>query len=120
MLLGGCGSDESPPLTLDPATIDITPSNPKASSDTKRLLAYLGKLSTDQRPGAISGQLAGPADKTLDDSNIMSFHNNVQRLYDKTGKWPGVTGVDYAHDRWMSQSCLKLTRCSLIIGSKGA
>ncbi|WP_026973500.1 glycosyl hydrolase [Aliagarivorans marinus] len=121
IVVSGCGSsssDTSPSnhvsLTLDRSTIDDTPSNPNANDDAARILAYLADLSTNTREGVLAGQQAGHGNQIVDDENIMGFAQNVERLYEATGQWPAVLGLDYGHDDWYTQEELSIGNQVLI------
>lgn len=105
LLIGitGCGGSEESPnqrtSALDPATIDVTPVNPNASPNTRSVLAYLGALSSDSLEGVIVGQQAGHGNQIADPSQLMGHKRMVESLYSHTGKWVGILGLDYGHDK---------------------
>jgi hypothetical protein len=85
------------PLTVSER--DSTPCNPNASDNTKAVLAYLADLSADPFQGVIAGQNCGHTEDIYNPESMMSYAEMVEQLHTDTGKWVGLIGVDYGHNR---------------------
>lgn len=83
----------------DPIDVIDIPSNPNASPETKAVLKFLASLNEDPDKGTIIGQNCGHTADIYNDGYIMSYSRLVEDLHQKTGKWVGLIGVDYEHDR---------------------
>lgn len=86
-------------MEKEPTPVTNTPSNPNASQETKAVLKYLAEISEDSDHKTIIGQNCGHTADIYDDEHIMSYSRLVEGLYKETGKWVGLIGVDYEHDR---------------------
>ncbi len=61
-----------------------------------QVLDFITSLSlASEFRGAISGQNAYHGDEITDDSYQRGYRTMIEALHDKTGKWPGIIGVDY-------------------------
>jgi mannan endo-1,4-beta-mannosidase len=67
--------------------------NPNATTETKAVLAYLYQLSDPGRTTnrVISGQFGAYGEG----QNPQTATETLQEIYDQTGKWVGLTGMDY-------------------------
>jgi len=69
----------------------IIPANPNASAETKALLQYLRSLSSRSDKKVLSGQFV---------ARESAYENDVIGLYNQTGYWPALLGIDYYHETW--------------------
>ncbi len=62
----------------------------------EQILDYIASLSNapDFR-GAISGQNTGHGDEITDNAYYRGYRTMIEALYEKTGEWPGIIGLDY-------------------------
>lgn len=100
-------SQDSPEVYSDPIPVsdrDNSPCNSRANQSTQAVLAYLAELSADPFQGVIVGQNCGHTDNIYTPQDMMSYATLVEGLQGETGKWVGILGVDYEHDRIYSDS----------------
>ncbi len=69
--------------------------DPLAAEDTKRIYEYLAFLSSDNFNGVISGQNCYHGNEITSTSSKDGYNNLVVELYNQTGKWVGMIGIDY-------------------------
>lgn len=81
------------PATTAPARTTIT-ANPNASAETQALLRYFYSLPDRANNRVISGQFGAYGDGT----SRATAQEQLDKIYDQTGLWPALTGMDYA--RW--------------------
>jgi mannan endo-1,4-beta-mannosidase len=74
---------------------DTTPCNNNASDDAESVLQYIAALSSDDSGKAIVGQNCYHGDEITDSKPQNGYNNLVVELYNKTGKWVSIVGVDY-------------------------
>jgi mannan endo-1,4-beta-mannosidase len=77
----------------------IRASNPQASAATNNVLNYIASLSDPARTSnrVIVGQFGAYGDG----EDAQSALESLQRVYNMSGKWPALTGMDYHHwDVW--------------------
>ncbi len=98
-----CCSKESPSVSSS------QPVNPNASQVTKKVYSYLWDLSYGSTPGVIVGQNAGHGNDYLD----YSYNAEIDSLFHKSGKYPGMLGVDYEFIEINSPETLKEVNTSL-------
>ncbi len=88
--------------------------NPDASPDAVKVLEYLTMLSNSSIPGVISGQNCYHGNQITDASSEQGYRKMVEALYNKTGKWVGIIGVDYEFERIYTQKQLSAANKVLI------
>lgn len=73
------------------------PANPNASDDARKLLKFLYHLNRNSwSGGVILGQQIGtPVDAVDNATEVTSYAHVIEGLYEATGKWPGLVGLDY-------------------------
>lgn len=78
------------------AQVQLQTANPNANPDTRKILNYLSCLPNRSDNRVISGQYtSGPgADGQLWPPN--AYEDYVVRLYNETGKWAAMIGMDYS------------------------
>jgi mannan endo-1,4-beta-mannosidase len=89
---------QPPPIvaqTVSIEAVDTTPVNPDATEDAKRILEYLGGLSSPENPQAVVGQNCYHGNEISAEREENGYGNLVAGLYEQTGKWVGMVGVDY-------------------------
>jgi mannan endo-1,4-beta-mannosidase len=69
----------------------ITPSNPKASPAAQRVLSFLWELPTRANNRVLAGQFGSYGDG----AGVPEAQARLQKIFDQTGKWVGLTGMDY-------------------------
>ncbi len=132
LLLGlvGCGatSDMKATITSSPiSAVPITPTPKKALKPTPtpsptnfviqraQVLDFITSLSTAQVfRGAISGQNAAHGDEITDDAWYRGYRTMIEALYQKTGEWPGIIGLDYEWARSFTPKQLSKANAVLI------
>jgi mannan endo-1,4-beta-mannosidase len=67
---------------------DTDPANPRANAATRAVLKYFQSLSTAPERRIVSGQFSNFGKG----ANLRALTN----VYEKTGHWPAILGVDYA------------------------
>jgi len=67
----------------------LNTANPDALPAAKKILNYLNQLPTRQDNRVIAGQLGSF------NSEIVHGEQRLQAIFEQSGKWPGLTGVDY-------------------------
>jgi len=88
-------------------TIEIRPAphHPRTlSTDAAKVLAYLGRLTNDTKPGVIVGQSCRSMWSICDDAH---YQDAIGRLHDQSGKWPGILSL--ACDDWRVHSSDELS-----------
>jgi len=85
------------------------PVNPNATANAKKVLSYLYGLSDAGFNGVIAGQNLGHGNEAAG-----GYTNLVQSLYNNTGKWIGMIGLDYEYVREYSASELSAANQTLI------
>jgi len=85
--------DKSAATLSQPVNPNANPVNPNANKVTKKVYDYLWNLSYGSTPGVIVGQNAGHADDYLGSTG--SYNTEIVALFNQTGKYPGMLGVDY-------------------------
>jgi len=80
LLAGAVQANNIPP-------VDTTPANPNASPQARAVLEYLAGLAGR---GVVVGQMGSFGDGT----SIATAENQLQEVFDQTGRWPGLTGFD--------------------------
>jgi len=81
---------------------DNTPCNPDANESAKKVLKYIAWLSTDDFDGVIAGQNCYHGNQICSNDYLEGFNKLVANLYKETGKWVGIIGIDYEHDKLFS------------------
>ena len=79
-----------PPATKDDTT-SPRPANVNASATTKAVLSYFHTLSSRNNKRLIIGQFGAYGDGTGADTAM----KQIKKIYDRTGKWVALTGMDY-------------------------
>jgi mannan endo-1,4-beta-mannosidase len=79
-------------------SLDTIPCNPAASQTVKNVLNYLADLSSDHFNGVIAGQNCYHGDQITAGNYLNGYNTLVTDLYNQTGKYPGMIGLDYEHD----------------------
>ena len=69
----------------------LQPANPNASENAKRVLNYLDTLPNRQENRVIAGQHLNYHIKDA----AGGYNDYVKKLYNSTGKWVGIIGLDY-------------------------
>lgn len=83
-----------------PRAVDATPCNPAATAAARSVLTFLAAHSTGEFQGTVVGQNSGHGDQIADPTHaLMGFHALVESLHAEAGRWVGMVGVDYEHDR---------------------
>jgi mannan endo-1,4-beta-mannosidase len=80
-------------------TIEVRPPPHRArtlSTNSRKVLAYLGRLSNGSAPGVIVGQACRNWWSVCDDSR---FQESIGKLHDQSGKWPGIIDISYDGSR---------------------
>jgi mannan endo-1,4-beta-mannosidase len=101
----GCGAAAAPPSGSGapsgsaPFRPQAKPADPAASADTAAVLAYLAGLSSGALPGVVVGQNVGHGVEILAPSGLVGYAPLVDALERRTGRVPGIVGLDYEHDR---------------------
>lgn len=80
----------TPPPNRDPRE----PANPNALPAARNILAFLYSLPERSESRVISGQFGAYGTGT----GRHTAENQLRRIYDQSGYWPAMTGMDYA--RW--------------------
>ncbi len=84
------------------------------SSNAKKVLQYLVALSNDDIPGTIVGQNCGHGSDIAKSANtLMSYTSLVENLHTTTGKYVGILGVDYEHDKIFTAA--ELSQCNQVL-----
>ncbi len=113
--LGSCSKEVNP--NVNPVNPNANPVNPNANQATKKVYDYLWDLSYGTTPGVIVGQNAGHgADYFFNPDNpdfIGAYKYNIDSLVMKSGKYPGMLGVDYEYTLTNSLETLKRVNTSL-------
>jgi len=105
-------SQVSPPVS--PTTASSQPVNLNANRVTKKVYDYLWNLSYGSTPGVIVGQNAGHGNDYLSYPGFPgSYDIEIESLFKKTGKYPGMLGVDYEFREINSIETLKSVNISL-------
>jgi len=93
-LLVVCFSCESPPKSTNTHVVSTAPIDKDAIKNVGKLYTYLLTLPERATNKYLSCQFLGA------EQAYIGFENNVQALYDETGEWPAMIGVDYigGHD----------------------
>jgi mannan endo-1,4-beta-mannosidase len=123
--LVGCGKATTIPMSTTTPTETPTLSKPTMPLPTltptfvvvqrTQVLDFISSLSlASEFRGAISGQNAYHGDEITDDSYQRGYRTMIEALYDKTGEWPGIIGVDYEWARSFTSSQLSDTNEVLI------
>jgi len=107
----GCGLFDQD--TDKPRKVDATPSDPDASVSTSAVLSFIAEHSTGKFSAVISGQNCGHGSQIADPANMMSYESIIGDLAAQTGKYPGMIGVDYEHDRIFTQE--QLSACNAVL-----
>src|SRR5271157_3525748 len=75
------------------------PCNPDASPEAREVMAILARITGGEIRGVIPGQNCyhGNQITEFSDNNYFKsgFERLAGRLFELTGKWPGLIGVDY-------------------------
>jgi beta-mannanase len=82
-----------------------TPANPNANPTARAILDYLYQLPSQSQNRVISGQFGSYGDGT----SYATAANQLQAIFNKTGQWPGLTGMDCATPAGMSEVVRYLT-----------
>jgi mannan endo-1,4-beta-mannosidase len=92
--------------------------NPAASKVTVKraeVLKFIASLSGAKTfRGAISGQNCFHGDEIADDSYQRGYRTMIEALHEKTGKWPGILGLDYEWARCFTSAQLTKANAFLI------
>lgn len=94
---GGGGDNNNTPI------VDFTPCNPNASENAKAVLLYLARLTSEDIPGVISGQNCGHGNEIA----LGTYNQFIDSLYQQSGKFVGMIGIDYEYMREFSVEELK-------------
>ncbi len=123
ILLTGCGGSqagseggENAGNTINSASdrIDYDVDGTELSVKAKKILKMLVALSNDDKPGVIVGQNCGHGSQIADPSNtLMGYKSLVEDLRTATGKYVGILGVDYEHDRIFTPA--ELSQCNKVL-----
>jgi len=90
------------------------PVNPNANQVTKKVYEYLWGLSYGSTPGVIVGQNAGHGNDYLGSPGFPgSYDIEIESLFKKSGKYPGILGVDYEFREINSLDTLQRVNTSL-------
>lgn len=108
---GGCGLFDQNPA--EPRKVDAIPSDPEASTATAAVLSFIAGHSTGKFSAVISGQNCGHGSQIADPANMMSYESIIGDLSAQTGKYPGMIGVDYEHDRIFTPA--QLSACNAVL-----
>ena len=89
LLLAGCAAPAAPAETAVPTEPAVGPalSNPNATEEAKALYEYLCSLSGT---AVLSGQ--------MESTWMGSPDYEMDYIFEKTGKYPAIRGLDYMHD----------------------
>ena len=105
----------SRPVTRTPPTTAPSSSNPHGSPSARAIYSYLARLPADGFRGAVAGQNCGHGNQIADPSDrLMSYDALVAKLHDDAGKWVGMVGVDYEHDKIFRSEQLSQANAVLI------
>ncbi|MBN1440682.1 MAG: hypothetical protein JW929_14850 [Anaerolineales bacterium] len=77
--------------------IDSVPADPDSTENARRILEYLGGLSTTDGGRAIAGQNCYHGNEIAPEREENGYENLVVALHEQTGKWVGLVGVDYEY-----------------------
>jgi mannan endo-1,4-beta-mannosidase len=105
--------------TVDPLPIipvNFQTANSNASPAAKAVLSYLAGITFAPNPGfhgVIAGQNCYHGDEISGSNPNNGFTNLVVDLYNKTGKWPGIIGVDYEYMQIFSPA--QLSNCNKVL-----
>lgn len=92
----------------------VKPVDEKALPEAGAILKYLAALSNEEASGAVVGQNAYHGNQIAEEHPMQGYKRMVDDLYQKTGKWPGMLGLDYEHDQIFSQAELSQANKVLI------
>lgn len=81
----------------------LTPSSLGASAKSHEILNYIASLNAKTSNKVLSGQQIGDAEKGL-----IGYKQFVERLYQKTGKWVAMIGIDYSYPDEVVPSTISL------------
>lgn len=94
-------------------TVNSLPSNPAASVSASLVLGYLAYLSSDGKGRVISGQNCLHGNQICDGKGN-GYSSMIGELYAQSGKYPGIIGLDYEHDKIFTSSELSEANAVLI------
>ena len=99
--------------TIDTSGIDFEMIDEKR----QQVLAYITNLSfgnATQYTGTISGQNCYHGNQITDQSWIQGYQTMIEDLFDDTGEWVGMIGIDYEYDQIFAPSALSAANQYLI------
>lgn len=102
-------SSQSPDISSQP-----DPVNPRSLLEAQKLLHLLTDLSSEKCHGVLSGQNAGHAIQFDDQTSMMGYYYNFQRINESTGYTPAILSIDYEHDHYTPAEYLSATNKELI------
>lgn len=88
----GCGGAWGSEASV---VIDSSPSDPEASEEAKKVLAYLAALTGESSSGVISGQNCGHGNEIA----LGNYNTFIEKLHEQTGQYVGMIGIDYEYMR---------------------
>jgi len=111
--LGSCSKKNNPNINPvnTPVYLNENPVNPKADKATQKVYDYLWDLSYGSTPGVIVGQNAGHGADYLGSAG--SYNSEIVSLFNQSGKYPGMLGVDYEYTAINSPATLQSVNTSL-------
>jgi mannan endo-1,4-beta-mannosidase len=84
------------------------------NTDAKKILKYLIALSNNTINGVIIGQNCGHGSQIADKKDLlMGYDSLVENLHNETGKYVGILGVDYEHDKIFTPE--ELSECNKVL-----
>ncbi len=123
MLAASCGGSQASSERGDEAAgnsvggadrIDYDVDGLVMSVRAKKILKMLVDLSNNDKPGVIVGQNCGHGSQIADPANtLMGYKSLVEDLNTATGKYVGILGVDYEHDRIFTPA--ELSQCNKVL-----
>jgi mannan endo-1,4-beta-mannosidase len=87
-------------VTISAQEQEPTPANPDSSPEVRSILDYLHRLPSESENRVLLGQFGGYGEgQTYEQS-----YQQVQEVYQRTGRWPAVTGADCAMPGGMGEA----------------
>ncbi len=93
--------------------VDSVPSNPDATPSAVAVLEYIALLSSDDLGRVISGQNCLHGNQICDGKGN-GYSTMIGELHTQSGKYPGIIGLDYEHDKIFTSTELSEANAVLI------
>ncbi len=94
-------------------TVDSVPSNPDATPSAVAVLEYIARLSSDDMGRVISGQNCLHGNQICDGKGN-GYSTMIGELHAQSGKFTGIIGLDYEHDKIFTSAELSEANAVLI------